>query len=167
MTIGGAFLCHVGITWPFLQTPPSESYSRGFQNGDVTFTPHCGQEDALSKALWPLSDVISMWNWKMKTVKICQSGIPSRFPTSRLPTKGAICRWVILTSRDINIAHPNYIMLLCSKLIWVVFGGHKICFQKCSTYKEPIWSFEKNINRPDFPCSASKRSPSILMKRRK
>ena len=144
MTIGGAFLCHVGITWPFLQTPPAESYSRGFQNGDVTSTPHCGQEDALSKALWPLSDVISMWNWKMKTVKICQSGIPSRFPTSRLPTKGAICRWGILIFGDIKIAHPTYLMFFVLKaFIWVAFLGHRICFPDGLSLTKSFYSVEK------------------------
>ena len=42
-------------------------------------------------------------------------GIPSIFPTSRLPTKGAICRWGILIFRDIKIAHPTYLMLFVLK----------------------------------------------------
>ena len=56
--------------------------------------------------------------------------IPSRFPTSRLPTKGAICRWGILISSD--IAHPNDVLLfvlkaylgsVLSDLILTVLGG--------------------------------------------
>ena len=62
---------------------------------------------------------------------------------------------------------PIISSFLCSKVIWVVFWGHRICFQEFLTYKEPVWSFEKNINSPAFSCSTSKRNPSILMKRSK
>ena len=50
---------------------------------------------------------------------------------------------------------PIMLCILYSRLIWVVFWGHRICFQECLTYKKPIGSFEIFFDRPDFSCSTS------------
>ena len=44
------------------------------------------------------NDVINEYSWRWILT----------FPTSRLPPWWAICRWGILISRYINIAHPGY-----------------------------------------------------------
>ena len=51
---------------------------------------------------------------------------------------------------NFKTAHPKYSLFLCSILIWVMFRGHKICFQECLSHKMAIWSCKKNIDKPDF-----------------
>ena len=94
----------------------------------------------------------------------CKLRIPSRFPHL---TKGAICRWGILISRDIKIPHPNYFMFLCSKLIWRVFWGHRIVSKSACLIKNVHFLFWGKFDGPDYSCQTSKLSGSIRMKRRK
>ena len=112
---------------------------------------------------------ISFWQ---NTSKIHQYSISKEYPEDshlKIAHQGGNLEVGILISSPGNPKVPTPIILsfFCSKLIWVVFRGRRICFQECLTYKEPVWSFEKNIDRQDFSYSTSKRSPSNLMKRRK
>ena len=101
----GSYVCQLEVAWwVFISRSPSCALFAGDLR-DHVFRRMSHNRLAVCPAFSSSFSIRHSFYW-----------IPSRFHT-----KGAIWRWGILISRNINIAHPNYFTFLCSKLILVVF----------------------------------------------